>query len=68
MSDETTVRTLLAGAGITPTTEWDMAALVAAYAVLRPAADLLYAVPEARYESPATRFDPAPVLADWDQR
>jgi hypothetical protein len=66
MNDETAVRVLLTRSGITPTTEWDMAALVAAYTVLRPAADLLYTVPEARYESPATRFDPAPTFADWD--
>lgn len=65
MSDEQTVRVLLAQAGIVPSTEWDMAALVGAYGMLRPVADSLYQVAEARYESPASRFDPAPVFADW---
>jgi hypothetical protein len=65
MSDTEMVRALLAQASIAPTTESDVAALVAAHAMLRAAADALYDVDEARYESPATRFEPAPVFADW---
>lgn len=64
--DEAVVRTLLAQAGLAPTTEWDLAVLTATYGMLRPLADSLYAVEQARYESPATRFDPDPGFADWD--
>ena len=39
--------------------------LIASYLELRDISEMLFAVPEARYESPALSFDPAPVFADW---
>lgn len=58
------VRTALATAGITPTEE-EIEALVAGFPRFRAMADLLHAVPAARYESPGLHFNPTPVFAEW---
>ena len=39
--------------------------LVVAYIELRGISEMLFAVAEARYESPALFFDPAPQFDDW---
>jgi hypothetical protein len=39
--------------------------LVTAYIELRGISEMLFAVQEARYESPALLFDPTPVFEDW---
>jgi hypothetical protein len=61
---ETTVRAFLAAAGLTPSEE-EIATLVAQYPMHKAGIESLYAIPEARYESPALIFDPTPVFADW---
>jgi hypothetical protein len=61
---ESTVRTLLAVAGLTPS-EPEIAVLVEAYPSLRAGVEKLHAVAEARYGSPALIFDPTPVFAEW---
>lgn len=59
------VRVLLEQAGLHAVPEEDVRSLAAVYPVLRAMADALYTVDAARYESPATRFDPAPAFVDW---
>jgi hypothetical protein len=68
MADETeiTVRSLLTAARLEPSEE-EIASLVESYAEYRAGIDLLYAVPEARYASPALIFNAAPTFADWAQ-
>jgi citrate lyase beta subunit len=61
---ETTVRSLLAAAKLAPSEE-EIAALVVGYEDYRTGIEALYAVPEARYASPALIFNAAPVFADW---
>ena len=62
--DEVTVRTLLAAAGILAS-QAEVAHLAVGYPELRRMVELLHAVPEARYESPALSFDPTPVFTEW---
>jgi hypothetical protein len=65
MSDaETVVRTLLGEAGL-PASESEIATLAAAYPALKAGVETLYAVAEARYESPALHFEVSPVFSDW---
>jgi hypothetical protein len=52
---ETTVRSLLSAAGLSLTEE-QIQIYVRVYPKLREAADALYAIPEVRYESPATIY------------
>jgi|GEM_PF-4423864 len=63
-TSEVAVRAALAAAGVTPS-EAEIEGLVAGYDRVRSLADLLHAVPAARYESPGLHFDPTPVFADW---
>jgi len=63
-TDEATVRTLLAAAGI-PATEDEILKFTEDYPRLRGMVDLLHAVPEARYEAPGLLFDPTPTFAEW---
>jgi hypothetical protein len=65
MSDtEVAVRSMLKQAGI-PASEEEIASFVAGYPGMKAMVDMLYAVPEARYEAPALTFNPTPVFADW---
>ncbi len=59
-----TVATLLANAGLRPTPE-EMSGLVGAYSAQAAGLAALWAVPEARYESPALHFTATPRFADW---
>ena len=61
---EAMVRALLWEAGIVASTE-EIARLTASYAGFRAGVGMLYAVAEARYESPAVRFNAQPTFADW---
>jgi hypothetical protein len=61
---ETTVRSLLAAANLAPSEE-EIAGLVSGYEDYQAGIEALYAVPEARYASPALIFNAAPVFADW---
>jgi hypothetical protein len=61
---EATVRTLMAVAGL-PATEAEILTFAEDYLELRGMVELLYAVPEARYEAPGLRFDPTQIVADW---
>jgi hypothetical protein len=63
-TDEATVRTLLAAAGI-PASEEEILTFAEDYPRLRGMAELLHAVPEARYEAPGLLFDPTPTFAEW---
>jgi len=64
MDDATTVRALLDAAQLRPPPE-DVEALVREYPIVRGMADFLFTVEDARYESPALRFEPEPRVADW---
>jgi hypothetical protein len=59
VDERSTVRALLASAGLHPPEE-DMDALVKAHAQLRKMAELVFTVDESRYESPALSFRPDP--------
>ena len=59
-----TVATLLAGAGLHPSTE-EFDLLVAAYPLHKQGIESLYAITEARYEAPALVFNPTPVFEEW---
>jgi hypothetical protein len=63
-SDEVTVRTLLAAAGI-PATEEEILTFAEDYPRLRGMVELLHAVSEARYEAPGLLFDPTPTFVEW---
>lgn len=58
------VDVMLESAGISLTAE-DREGLLAMYAVCRPGIQAMYALPEARYESPALVFQAQPKLANW---
>ena len=60
----TTVTSLLAAAGLTPSAG-ELARLVATYPALKHRVEELYAVEAARYESPGGIFDAAPTFTDW---
>ena len=64
MDDATSVRALLDAAGLNPPAR-DVDALVREYPIVRGMADFLFSVDEARYESPAQRFEPEPRVVDW---
>jgi len=61
---EITVRSLLAAARLSPS-EDEIAGLVDGYAEYQAGIETLYAVPEARYASPALIFNAAPGFANW---
>ncbi|HWE69111.1 MAG TPA: hypothetical protein VG205_02045 [Acidimicrobiales bacterium] len=61
---ETKVRMAMVAAGLAPSDE-EIESLVATYADYQAGVESLYAVPEARYASPALVFNAAPVFADW---
>jgi hypothetical protein len=61
---ETIIRLRLAETKL-PARDDEIADLVAAYPQHRAMIDLLYSVPEAKYEAPALLFNPLPVFADW---
>jgi hypothetical protein len=63
-TDWATVRTLLAMVGISAS-EAEILTFAEDYSEVRGMVELLYAVPEARYEAPGLRFDPAQIVADW---
>jgi hypothetical protein len=58
------VRTLLGEAGL-PASPEEVERLAASYVELRAGIESLYAVAEAKYESPGLHFDPDPTHADW---
>jgi hypothetical protein len=60
----TVVTTLLGEAGL-PASPAEIESLAVAYAGLKADIESLYAVEEARYESPCLHFDPDPTFADW---
>ena len=61
---ESTVRTLLAIAGL-DLSDAEVATLTRAYTAYREAVDSLYAIPEARYETPSLVFNPTSPPAPW---
>jgi hypothetical protein len=64
IDDGAALDAMLAAAGLSPTAD-DRAAIGQLYAMFKPGVDALYALPEARYESPALVFQAAPKLAEW---
>jgi hypothetical protein len=62
--DEAVVKMLMDVAGV-PATEEEIAMVASQYGRLKGMIDLLYAVEEARYESPALHFTATPVYAEW---
>ncbi|HEY1831430.1 MAG TPA: hypothetical protein VGG38_14440 [Acidimicrobiales bacterium] len=58
------VKMLLAMAGV-PATEEEIELVISQYARLKGMIDVLYAVEEARYESPALHFTATPTYAEW---
>jgi hypothetical protein len=58
------VDAMMVAAGLSPS-ESERAALITMYEQFRPGVEALYALPEARYESPALVFQAAPPLAVW---
>ena len=67
MTDETRVSALLDAAGLQPSPA-ERAAFITVYPMLRAMVASLYAVPDARYESPALAFDARPVFDEWPVR
>jgi hypothetical protein len=64
---EATVITLLGRLGLTPSPD-ELPGLVTAFELQELARQSLWAVKEARYESPALGFNAAPVFVDWAQK
>ena len=60
------MHTLLTAAGLMPTAE-EVAVLVAQYPSHRAGVELLYSLPELRYESPALTFTATPVFSSWGE-
>jgi hypothetical protein len=58
------IRTLLSAHGLDPT-EDEVAVLVGQYASRRQGIELLHAMPQARYESPALVFIANPMFSEW---
>jgi hypothetical protein len=63
---ESTVRTLLAIAGLSPSDD-EVATLVAAYPAHKQGIESLYAIPEVRYGAPGLIFTATPTFVDWAQ-
>jgi hypothetical protein len=61
---EATVTTLLGQLGLKPSPE-ELASLVSAFEQQEVGRLAMWAVPEARYESPALGFNAAPTFVDW---
>jgi hypothetical protein len=65
MSDaDNVVRTMLGEAGL-PASEEEIEGLVTSYPEFKAGVESLYGVTDARYESPAVKFDPDPTFSDW---
>jgi hypothetical protein len=64
---EATVIALLGRLGLTPSPD-ELPGLVEAFQLQELARQSLWAVKEARYESPALGFNAAPVFVDWAQK
>jgi hypothetical protein len=62
--DDTAVSAMFAAAGFSPPPD-ELAAFVRGYPMLKGMVQMLYAVPEARYESPCLSFDPTVIPTDW---
>ncbi|MDT3441435.1 MULTISPECIES: hypothetical protein [unclassified Pseudofrankia] len=60
-TDDATVRTLLAIAGLKPSEE-EIASLVASYPAVRASIDALYEVADVRYEEPGLIFPAVPTM------
>ena len=58
------VKMLLASAGV-PATDEEIDLVITQYGRLKVMIDVLYAVEEARYESPALHFSATPTYAEW---
>jgi hypothetical protein len=63
---ETTVRSALVAAGLSPSEE-EITSLITTYADFQAGVETLYAIPETRYASPALIFNAAPTFANWDE-
>lgn len=63
-TDETAVRRALAQSGLVASDE-EVATMAAGYGEYRTGIEALYAVPEARYASPALVFTATPTFVDW---
>ena len=61
---ESTVRTLLSVAGLSPS-EDEIAILVQAYPGHKAGIESLYAIPEVKYGAPGLVFNANPTFADW---
>ena len=59
------VKMLLASAGV-PATDLEIELVTSQYGKLREMIGMLYAVEEARYESPAMHFTATPIFAEWE--
>jgi hypothetical protein len=58
------VKMLLASAGV-PATDEEIELVTTQYGRLKGMIEILYAVEEARYESPALHFTATPTYAEW---
>jgi hypothetical protein len=63
-NDDVLVRNLLATARV-PASEEEITLIVSNYKRMKSMIDILYAVPEARYESPGLHFTATPTFAEW---
>jgi hypothetical protein len=64
---EATVISLLGRLGLTPSPD-ELPGLVAAFELQELARQSLWAVKDARYESPALGFNAAPIFVDWAEK
>jgi hypothetical protein len=62
--DASAVAAMFAAAGFSPP-EDELATFVRGYPMLKGMVQMLYAVPEARYEAPCLSFDPTVIPTDW---
>jgi hypothetical protein len=62
--DAALVKMLLAKAGV-PASEEEIKLVTSQYVRLKGMIDVLYAVEEARYESPGLHFTATPTYAEW---
>jgi hypothetical protein len=64
-TDDRAIVTTLLGEAALPASPDEIASLARVYRKLRAGIESLYAVADARYESPCLNFDPNPTFADW---
>jgi hypothetical protein len=62
--DAAAVKAMFAAAGFSPQPD-EVDAFVRGYPALKAMVQMLYAVPEARYESPCLSFDPTIIPTEW---